>query len=520
VRPTGTCSAWPPGAGVPEADRKADEPASGAGIMSTSTGDFPGWIFMSYRREDSDYPAAWLYERLASHFSGNQVFKDVDSIELGDDFVEVVTTAVGRCDVLLALIGKRWLTVSEENGRRRLDDPDDFVRVEIEAALARNVRVIPVLVEGARMPRAEELPASLAKLTRRHALELSPSRFDFESQRLLSVLDRMIIERQERAREEADREAKTPQSSYSHDYPYASDYQLALQAPARAFTHAGFQQARFALDSWGLPQALAGSSAVVFHATIGTGSYALRCYTRNEVSSAGRYEALNRYVSSHQLTDYVADVEWHEDAVRVKGETWPVLQMEWIDGRVLDQYVADLVGTHDSFALARLAAQWRELVRTLQDAQFAHGSLQHGDVIVDERSRMRLVDFDSVWIPPLRGQQPPTKTGHANYQHPDRSAATRWGPWMDTFPGLVIYLSLTALAKDPGLWPRHYVGDNLLFCSQDFHAPFDTDAWRDLDRLADPEVSSLADMLQYCCSPRWKATRSLESTIEGGIPVR
>lgn len=160
--------------------------------MTVSAGKVPGRIFMSYRREDTDYPAAWLYERLAGHFSGDQVFKDVDSIELGDDFVEVITAAVGSCEVLLALIGDRWLTAAGRDGRRRLEDPADFVRLEIEAALARNVRVIPVLVEGARMPRADELPESLAKLTRRQALELSPSRFDLDTRRLLTVLERTI----------------------------------------------------------------------------------------------------------------------------------------------------------------------------------------------------------------------------------------------------------------------------------------------------------------------------------------
>jgi TIR domain len=129
----------------------------------------PGRIFISYRREDTAYPAGWLFERLAEHFGGDQVFKDVDSIELGDDFVEVITRAVGSCDVLLALIGDQWLTISDTHGRRRLDAPDDFVRVEIEAALTRNVRVIPILVDGAMMPRADQLPASLAMLARRNA---------------------------------------------------------------------------------------------------------------------------------------------------------------------------------------------------------------------------------------------------------------------------------------------------------------------------------------------------------------
>jgi hypothetical protein len=150
-----------------------------------------GRIFICYRREETAYSAGWLFDRLADRFGG-QIFKDVDSIEPGDDWVEVITTVVGSCDVLLALIGDRWLTITDEDGRRRLDDPDDFVLLEIEAALTRNVRVIPILVEGARMPRATELPPSLARLARRQALVLSPANFD--TSRLVQVLDKTLAE--------------------------------------------------------------------------------------------------------------------------------------------------------------------------------------------------------------------------------------------------------------------------------------------------------------------------------------
>jgi len=179
------------------------------GVMTESTSNIPGRIFMSYRREDADYPAAWLFAELVSHFSRDQVFKDVDSIDLGDDFVEVITNAVGSCDVLLALIGRRWLTITGQDGRRRLDNPDDFVRLEIEAALTRNVRVIPILVEAAQMPRAGELPASLAKLARRQALELSSNRFTLDTQRLLKTLDRTLAEAQEPGRQETERPGRS-----------------------------------------------------------------------------------------------------------------------------------------------------------------------------------------------------------------------------------------------------------------------------------------------------------------------
>jgi hypothetical protein len=103
-----------------------------------------GRIFISYRREEIAYPAGWLYDRLADHFGADHIFKDVDSIELGDDFVQMITRAVGSCDVLLALIGDQWLTTTDVHGQRPLGIPNDFVRLEIEAALTRNVRVKPI----------------------------------------------------------------------------------------------------------------------------------------------------------------------------------------------------------------------------------------------------------------------------------------------------------------------------------------------------------------------------------------
>ena len=162
--------------------------------MAESPTGVRGRIFISYRREDAAYPAGWLFDRLAERFGNEQIFKDVDSIELGDDFVEVIGEAVGASDVLLAFIGDRWLTVTDEHGGRRLDDPNDFVRIEIEAALQRKVRVIPILVEGASMPHEEQLPPSLAPLARRHALELSPARFSSDTSRLLRVLESTLAE--------------------------------------------------------------------------------------------------------------------------------------------------------------------------------------------------------------------------------------------------------------------------------------------------------------------------------------
>ena len=172
--------------------------------MAASAQSSPGRIFISYRREDTAYPVGWLFDRLVGHFGRDQVFKDMDSIELGEDFVQEINKALAGCDVLLALIGDRWLTITDEDGKRRLDLPGDNVRLEIETALARNVHVIPILVEGARMPEPGVLPPSLAMLARRQALELSPSHFEADIARLIRALDKTVYELQTKGRVDAD----------------------------------------------------------------------------------------------------------------------------------------------------------------------------------------------------------------------------------------------------------------------------------------------------------------------------
>ena len=162
--------------------------------MDPSTSAAPGRIFISYRRAETDFPASWLYESLVAEFGREQVFKDVDSIELGDDFAQTIAEAVGSCEVLLALIGDRWSTIEDADGKRRLDDPNDFVRLELEAALQRRIKVVPILVGDVPMPRAQDLPPSLGAFVRRQALELSPTRFEPDVARLVRVLKRTLAD--------------------------------------------------------------------------------------------------------------------------------------------------------------------------------------------------------------------------------------------------------------------------------------------------------------------------------------
>jgi formylglycine-generating enzyme required for sulfatase activity len=165
-----------------------------------------GQIFICYRREESSAWAGRLSDRLSNHFPSNQIFMDVDSVDLGEDFVKTIEKTVGSCDVLIAVIGKSWLTSCDQEGQRRLDNPEDFVRIEIATALKRDIRVIPVLVDSASMPRSRDLPDDLKGLVRRNALQLSHDRFRTDSERLASAVERALEKTATERREREQRE--------------------------------------------------------------------------------------------------------------------------------------------------------------------------------------------------------------------------------------------------------------------------------------------------------------------------
>ncbi len=148
-------------------------------------------IFISYRRQDSDAYAGRLYDRLSTHFGKARIFMDID-MNLGIDFVDEIEERVASCEVLIAVIGRNWLEVKDDGGRRRLDNPKDWVRLEIAAALERNIPVIPALVGDAKMPGSSDLPSVLSNLTRRQAIEISHSRFHPDVDRLIRGLERIV----------------------------------------------------------------------------------------------------------------------------------------------------------------------------------------------------------------------------------------------------------------------------------------------------------------------------------------
>ena len=150
-------------------------------------------IFISYRRGDSGPYVGRLGDTLSRHFGPHQVFRDIATLAPGERFTDRIESELSRCDALLAVIGPGWLTITDEFGRRRLDDPQDLVRQEIAIALRRrDVLVVPVLVGNAAMPRREQLPSDLAALAECNALRITDEGYDHEVARLIGGLERVV----------------------------------------------------------------------------------------------------------------------------------------------------------------------------------------------------------------------------------------------------------------------------------------------------------------------------------------
>ena len=150
-------------------------------------------IFISYRRDDSKWVSGLIHERLAAQFGSDAIFTDIDSIPLGVNFKKHIDEQVGKCDIFLAVIGERWLSATDDEGRPRLEQPGDFVRLEIESALKREIPVIPLLVDDIAMPPANKLPQSLRELALRNGTPIRPKpAFDADVGRLIRGIEKHL----------------------------------------------------------------------------------------------------------------------------------------------------------------------------------------------------------------------------------------------------------------------------------------------------------------------------------------
>jgi hypothetical protein len=184
-----------PTSGARAADRLVQKEPVASSVSKSSSAQHKrhgGGVYISHRRAESAPYATMLYSRLTERFGRGQVFMDLALFESDMTLAETVVAAVRSCSIVLVLIGPQWLTITDETGRRRIDDEGDFVRLEVEAALKNNIRMLPIILDEALVPRDDQLPPSLARLVRRNFMALSSERSNFGIDRVLEVVDRVL----------------------------------------------------------------------------------------------------------------------------------------------------------------------------------------------------------------------------------------------------------------------------------------------------------------------------------------
>lgn len=294
-------------------------------------------------------------------------------------------------------------------------------------------------------------------------------------------------------------------------WPTMADYQEAIQNPSACFGDPELKTGRPVLNILGLPKPITGAFASVYQVRCSRKQYAVRCFLRYHPDQEQRYAAISSHLQRVRLP-YMASFELLKQGIRVRGQWYPILKMEWLNGPTLNTYIEQ--NLHNPDRLYTLAERFQALMAALTQARIAHGDLQHGNILIVNHE-LRLIDYDGMFVPSLSGMRS-HELGHRNYQPPQR-AESDFGLHIDNFSAWVIYLSLRALSLQPALWQDLNAGDEcLLLRHEDFLNPAASRAVRALDHIADRDFSAL-----------WRTFRTLNGAdlrqipaLDSGAPAR
>jgi len=251
----------------------------------------------------------------------------------------------------------------------------------------------------------------------------------------------------------------------------------AIQNPHLCFKDAELRTGTVAVLPSGLPKVVSGNFASVYQVQCPQRIWAVRWFRREITDQQIRYGAIGEHLRKVRLP-YFVECEFLPEGIRVGGQWYPIVKMEWVIGQCLDEYVRAHLDRPD--VLIRLAREWYEMMRALERAQVAHGDLQNGNVLV-VGGALTLIDYDGMYVPAL-ARRPSHERGHPDFQHPAR-AQDDWGPQLDRFSAWIVFASLEALRVAPYLWEVCKAGgDKLLFSRADF---------------ADPESSAALTALRF-----------------------
>ncbi len=269
-------------------------------------------------------------------------------------------------------------------------------------------------------------------------------------------------------------------------WPNPADYQEAIQYPKLCFADPELKWSTPLTDQWGLPRPISGAFANVYQVERQGQKQAVRCFLRYVPDIERRYALISDYLNKVHLP-FTVGFKYLRQGIRVHGQWYPILKMDWVEGDRLDTYI----GKHlnDPRTLTDLALKFLKLTSDLDRASIAHGDLQHGNILV-VNGALKLIDYDGMYVPGLAGLQS-NELGQPNYQHPKRSERD-FGLYLDHFSEWVIYLTLVALAVDPGLRSRFVPGNEcLLLGREDYLHPGSSALLKLLESERDDSVQAL-----------------------------
>jgi serine/threonine protein kinase len=251
-------------------------------------------------------------------------------------------------------------------------------------------------------------------------------------------------------------------------WPNPNEYAEAIQNPKQAFSVPELQHSEVVTNKMGLPRPISGNFATVFEVKSGGTKLAVRCFLREITNQQARYTAISKHLKAQKLSCMVG-FEYLQQGIKVKGQWYPILKMDWTEGSRLDLYLEKNIQNPEN--IRNLAQKWNVLAKQLQQTGIAHGDLQHGNILITAQRDIKLIDYDGVFISEVIGL-PSHEIGHRHYQHPSRSSDKNVSlanyKNIDNFSSAIIWFSLYALSIDGSLWQSTKAGEeNLLFRDSD-----------------------------------------------------
>jgi hypothetical protein len=282
-------------------------------------------------------------------------------------------------------------------------------------------------------------------------------------------------------------------------WPQAFDYNSAIQEPSACFADADMARGQPAEGMLpGIPLSYAGNFATVYKINSPSGfAWAVKCFTRQVDNLQERYKEICAHLNRRKRR-FVVDFQYLPEGIRVCGNWYPVVKMQWVEGFTLNEFLRHHAG--NAAILEQLCQLWLRLGNEMREDRIAHGDLQHGNVLlvpgtIGSSMLLRLVDYDGMWVPTL-ADLPPGEVGHANYQHPERLAEGGYDEHVDRFAHLAVYTALRCLmVGGMALWNSHDTGENILFREADFKHPTSSKLFAKLQALPDTDATALAGHL-------------------------